>query len=371
MFQRPIQELFELRKITIDNPEVLQEGLFKKKPKKPIYNNSYGKPVSEKDKEDMIKLFEKTIKDVTNIVKSALPGCKLDDTSVYKKVTEYENANLYHMNKGIINIEKNYKIIQSKCKGSSIATDDFYEADGNELGDVLEKLIFNKVEKLGFEEEGSYGMYEHKKYEQIAVVADESFETIAVSLIVACEPGVIEESFEVTLEGCEIVEEGLFRRKKKDDKKKEETKKSQPKKQEQPKEKEYPAAQIKSEITKIKAEVNRLFRTEDKLKEFKNNGLELVSDSEIYDYTEPMENDDGEEVFLSGDEFWITRMDLWDYKGGNPRIILQDTGDHPVYGADNLIREKITDFLKDKYPHFKVEEDGGDWDTSSMNVSLR
>lgn len=33
MFQRPIQELFELRKITIDNPEVLQEGLFKKKPK--------------------------------------------------------------------------------------------------------------------------------------------------------------------------------------------------------------------------------------------------------------------------------------------------------------------------------------------------
>ena len=165
---------------------------------------------------------------------------------------------------------------------------------------------------------------------------------------------------EVLGESVEVVEEGIFKRKKKE----------KPDKQQLAK-KEYPVTQIKSEITKIKAEVNRLFRTEEKLKGVKGNGLEPVSDDDTYDYTEPRENSEGKEVFLSGDEFWITRMDLWDYKGGNPRVILQDDGKHPIYDADNLVRKLISEFLEEKYPHFRVVEYGGDWDTSSMNVVLK
>lgn len=135
--------------------------------------------------------------------------------------------------------------------------------------------------------------------------------------------------------------------------------------------KEYDVNKVKTDIAKIKAEVKKMF-SDEKLKKYYNNGLEIASNSTTYDYVKPTEKDNGEKVYVSGNIFAITSMDLWDYKGGNPRTIIdENNGDHPVYDADNLIREKLEEFLKNKMPDYEVDEYGGDWDTSFMDVKLK
>lgn len=157
-------------------------------------------------------------------------------------------------------------------------------------------------------------------------------------------------------------------------------KKKSPTTQEKPKEeikyvpdngKPYPVNKVKTDVTKIKAEVKRIFNTEKSIKDILNNGLKIATNEYTFEYIIPDKDEEGNEVFRSGDEFVITELDLWDYKGGNPREILNDTGNHPVYDADNLIRERISKFLEDKFPDYKVDEYGGDWDTSDMIISLK
>ena len=135
--------------------------------------------------------------------------------------------------------------------------------------------------------------------------------------------------------------------------------------------KEYDVNKVKSDINKIKAEVKKMF-SDEKLKKYYNNGLEITSNIDTFDYNKPEVKDDGKKVYVTGDRFAITRMDLWDCKDGNPRTIIdENNGNHPVYSADRLIREKLTYFLKSKLPDYEVEEYGGDWDTSFMTISLK
>lgn len=99
--------------------------------------------------------------------------------------------------------------------------------------------------------------------------------------------------------------------------------------------------------------------------------MTITSDEDTFDYMEPRENDNGEEVYVSGDSFDIVRMDLWDYKEGNPRIIVNDTGTHPVYDAEGLLRKSLSEEIKNKFPNFDVDEYGGDWDTGSIDIILK
>lgn len=387
MSKRPIEILYELRKEylnSLDDSEVIQESteeveegwFFKKKKEEPVkpvktkptYKDDYGPIVSEKDKEEMIKLFHKAIDDVRKIVKSALPGAKLYDEEPKVRKTQYENATLYHYTIDFISFQDNYNVLRSKAKGSPLDDlEDFTDADGNELYEVLDTLIFNKFKKIGFEEVGyTYGIFDHKKYEQLSIVVDEAFEGMGLSLLFAVEPEeeMINESFEPVTE--------LFGRKK--DKKAKAGKKfiKVMKDVKRASKLEYPANDVKLDISKIRYEIKKMFKDEEALTGLLNNGIEVLKDSDVYEYIDVTVNEDGKEVYLSGDEFKLVEADLWDYKHGNPReIIDENNGNHPVYDGIERLRSLIGHYLSKHAPHFKVVDNGGDWDTETIDIALK
>ena len=126
---------------------------------------------------------------------------------------------------------------------------------------------------------------------------------------------------------------------------------------------------IKSDLSKILKEVERMLKNEAGIKEFNDNGLEICKGDDVYQLC----GDDHSEFHGGTDEFCIVRLDLWDYKGGNPREIMNDSDDgwHPVNHAEEKLRLKLEKFLKEKFPHFYVCDYGGDWDTGGIEIGLR
>ena len=131
----------------------------------------------------------------------------------------------------------------------------------------------------------------------------------------------------------------------------------------------YEGNKIKSDLSKILKEVERMLKNEAGIKEFNDNGLEICKGDDVYQLC----GDDHSEFHGGTDEFCIVRIDLWDYKGGNPREIMNDSDDgwHPVNHAEEKLRLKLEKFLKEKYPHFYVCDYGGDWDTGGIEIGLR
>jgi hypothetical protein len=157
----------------------ITEGLFSRKPKLPEYDGSYGNPVSKSEIEKIKDEHKKTIQLVKNLIKSALPGCKLSNEEMY--VREKEHADgivVILMSQRIVSIKDNYKILQKQAKGK--LEDSFEDADGNDKYDILEKIFFNKLKKEGFNEEQT-GLYSHKKYEFLMVDIDSGFDDLIVS----------------------------------------------------------------------------------------------------------------------------------------------------------------------------------------------
>lgn len=156
-----------------------------------------------------------------------------------------------------------------------------------------------------------------------------------------------------------------------DDELKRRDKDSKPKKDENKKtnEKSYEGSKIKSDIDKILKEVEKMLNNESGVKEFNKNGLEICKGKDVYYAC----GDDHSEFIGGVDTFQLVYIDLWDYKGGNPREIMNDSSDgwHPVNHAEEKLRLKIEKFLKEKYPHFYLCDYGGDWDTGGIEIGLR
>lgn len=370
-----------------------------RKRKLPKYDNFYGAPVSY---DEHMKEFEKTVDMMKKLIKSALPGFSLSTKPIYKRETEYQDG-IYKLflSQEIMNVEEHYEKFKKKYPKRLIEKT-FMEEDGNDIYEILEETIFDKVEKKGFIYQQS-GLYEHPKYENLSIDSDDStFEDISVSITIIYKKG------DAVKESMEILEEGLFgnKYKKKSNKELEEEReklRDQIQKTQVPKEirkmykqirqidnelgsrenkikKEeqktgvhkgtvYEGNKIKSDISKILKEVEKMLKNEAGIKEFNNNGLEICKGDDVYQLC----GDDHSEFHGGTDEFCIVCIDLWDYKGGNPREIMNDSDDgwHPVNHAEEKLRLRLEKFLKDKFPHFYVCDYGGDWDTGGIEIGLR
>ena len=147
-----------------------------------MYSNTYGDIVDEKDK--YLQLYEKSLKDLTNVIQKAFPGCELyeDGGTDNHKEKEYENVILIEKFKPIINLEKNFELLKKLDKqGIFKNCNSIDEVDGERMLKLLERLVFKKMSSFK-ETEGSYGMYYHKDFEGIAIFCDEDFERISISL---------------------------------------------------------------------------------------------------------------------------------------------------------------------------------------------
>ena len=132
--------------------------------------------------------------------------------------------------------------------------------------------------------------------------------------------------------------------------------------------KEYDGNKVRSDLKRLWQDIKRIMNSDLDIKPFVNNGLEMHSMNDIFDLSD---KDAG--VYESGvDEFPLVWIDLWDYKGGNPRTIIDDSPDgwHPVNHAEEKLRKRIKDLLE-KYPNFKLEPYGGDWDTGDIVIGLK
>lgn len=154
----------------------------RQKNKLSTYNGNYGEIVDNKDK--YLQLYEKSLKDIVNIVQKAFPGCKLyeDDGNDGHKETEYENARMIEKFKPIINLQKNFDLLKKLDKqGIFKNCNSIDDVDGNRMMSFLDKVIFKKLP--GFKEgEGTYGMYYHKSFDGLCIFCDEDFERISISL---------------------------------------------------------------------------------------------------------------------------------------------------------------------------------------------
>ena len=133
--------------------------------------------------------------------------------------------------------------------------------------------------------------------------------------------------------------------------------------------KEYDGNKVRSDIRKIWQDVQRIMKSNSDIKPFNDNGLSMHSLNDIYDLSD---KDAG--VYETGvDEFLLVYIDLWDYKGRNPRQIISDSNDgwHPVNHAEQKLRKLIEELLEKKYPDFKVLPYGGDWDTGDITIGLK
>lgn len=160
------------------------------------------------------------------------------------------------------------------------------------------------------------------------------------------------------------ISDELEKRKKKDEKKN----KNHNKKEEVPKAVEHDGNKVRADLNKITIEVKKMMN-QPEIKKFVNNGLKLVTGDARYELT-----DKDSDVYESGvDEFILIDVDLWDYKGGNPRELMNESPDgwHPVDHAVEKLNNDIRELLKNKFPNFYLAEYGGDWDTGSIEIGLK
>lgn len=156
----------------------------------------------------------------------------------------------------------------------------------------------------------------------------------------------------------------IEKRKKKEEKKN----KKYNKKEEVPKAVEYDGNKVRADLNKITAEVKKMMN-QPEIKKFVNNGLKLVTGDARYELT-----DKDSDVYESGvDEFILIDVDLWEYKGGNPRKLIDESPDgwHPVNYAVEKLNNEIEELLNNKFPDFYLAEYGGDWDTGSIEIGLK
>lgn len=146
--------------------------------------------------------------------------------------------------------------------------------------------------------------------------------------------------------------------------------KSIPKKEIAKANKKYEYTEVAKELNKIVNEVKKICNSNVNIKKFINNGLTLITGNDVFVL---VDLDDKSTPFESNDEFVLVDIDLWDYKGGNPRIIINESPDglHPVNHAEYELRSLIDKLLNEKFPDFYLCEYGGDWDTGSITVALK
>ena len=134
--------------------------------------------------------------------------------------------------------------------------------------------------------------------------------------------------------------------------------------------KKYDYTEVVKELNKIVNEVKKICNSNVDIKKFINNGLTLVTGNGVFGLVSPV---DKSTPFESNHEFVLVDIDLWDYKGGNPRIIMHESPDglHPVNHAEYELRSLIDKLLNEKFPDFYLCEYGGDWDTGSITVALK
>ena len=133
--------------------------------------------------------------------------------------------------------------------------------------------------------------------------------------------------------------------------------------------KKYDGKKVKQDINKLMREIKKIMTSDPDIKPYFNNGLLLCGEREIYDLC-----GDDHTYFVGGvDEFQLIYLDLWDYKGGNPRVLMSESEDgwHPVDKAADKLKDKINEIIKDKFPDFTAGNFDGDWDTSSFMVMLK
>lgn len=168
----------------------------------PKYNGNYGSPVSETDVKKYIELFEKTVKDVSSIIKSNVSGCKLANEEAYTRETLYADGICkIFLSKKIIDFMENYELLKRKYP-EILTGSEFDDEDGSSLYEVLEKVVLNKVEKSGFEYMSS-GYYESKKFENLSVDVEPECDELSVSITIIYQKDSVnvEESFEPIVEG--------------------------------------------------------------------------------------------------------------------------------------------------------------------------
>ena len=151
-----------------------------------MYNDMYGEIVDNKDK--YLQIYEKSLRDIVNVIQKTFPGCKLyeDGGSDNHKEKEYENAILIEKFKPIINLEKNFDVLKKIDKqGLFKNCNSIEDVDGEKMMRFLDKAIFKKLPSFK-ESEGTYGMYYHKDFEGLSIFCDEDFERISISLKLPC-----------------------------------------------------------------------------------------------------------------------------------------------------------------------------------------
>lgn len=327
---------------------------------KPIYKNDCGEPAANQQGYDNYKrMFDKIINDVSKIVKSSL-GCTLDNSEMYVKKRQYaDNIESVYMSKTIVSFRDNYNKLKKKFP-DILEGVNFDDEDAGMIFKAIDEPVFRKIEKLGFNRIGG-GYYRYKKFEDLEVELDSESDELLVSIEFAYYKNSIQESFD---DFDEYIEEGIFDKFKK--------KKKEPVKQNNPepvrKSKTLPGDQVRSDMKKIVAEVKKIMN-QPGIKEFNNNGLEIMKPNEWYDSTDPQ----SDEYEAGVDEFTIVRIDLWDYKGGNPRVIMNESPDgwHPVDHGLEKLRSAIRKMLAEKFPNYRLLEYGGDWDTGYVEIGIK
>ena len=146
----------------------------------------------------------------------------------------------------------------------------------------------------------------------------------------------------------EIIEEGVFKKKNKNDKKKED--------------KKYLSKEVKDDIKKILTEVKKIMEEDEKIKPYLNNGIFIKIEKDIYG-----NYDKDQEEFNSDDEFTIVRVNSDNYKN-------EDDKDSKklVHEVESKFRGALERMLKEKFPHFYLcNAEDGDWDNTGIEIALR
>ena len=358
-----------------DDEDYLEEGLFDKFKEKRAEKKAEkaekraqkimgkGVVISEKEFLKFKKEFDNTVKFVVSLLKKEVPGATFINTDVNKathRVNKIKNGVEEHIySLKIFQMDDdNYDKYKSKSKYKELR-------DSENAWDYVDELLQDNCTRIAdpIEAKGFENIYndnsvmskkkDGKRYLEI-ILGDEATFDIDVYMEIIVQKESIEESYDFDIE--DYLEEGLF------DKFKE-------KRAEKKARKEYDGNKVRSEIRKIWQDVQRIMKSNPNIKPFNDNGLSMHSLNDIYDLSD---KDAG--VYETGvDEFLLVYVDLWDYKGGNPRQIMADSADgwHPVNHAEEKLRKLIEELLEKKYPDFKVLPYGGDWDTGDITIGLK
>ena len=173
---------------------------------KPIYKNDCGKPAANQGEYDNYKkMFNKTINDVSKIVKSSL-GCTLDNSEMYVRKRQYaDNIESVFMCKTIVSFRDNYNKLKNKFP-DIIEGSDFDDEDAGMIFKAIDEPIFRKIGKLGFDRIGG-AYYRSKNFKTLEVELDSESDELSVCIEFAYYKNSIQESFN-DFDG--YLEEGLF-----------------------------------------------------------------------------------------------------------------------------------------------------------------